>query len=148
MAKNKGLTIKICTDRAISALEARLKLLHTDYAAQEVQEKVFEKQVADHRKKIEVLGRKALSEALQAGDSVETWLRTRESGETYVYAKLDAKATVSKDMLAEPVRTWAIVPEYQYTHIVKEIEQAIRILRMTDEPTVPASTFATLSQYL
>ena len=148
MAKNKVLTIKICTAKAIAALEARLAALHADYVAQEAKEKVFEKQVAEHRKKIEALGRKALSDALKAGANVETWLRTRESGETYVYAKLDAKATVSKDTPVEPVRTWSSMPEYQYKHIVKEVEQAIRILRMTDEPTVPASTFATLSQYL
>jgi hypothetical protein len=148
MAKNKVLTIKICTAKAIAALEARLKTLHADYAAQEEKERVYIKQVADWRKKITVLGRKALSDALKADDNVETWLRTNESGQTYVYAKLDAKATVSKDTPVEPVRTWSSMPEYQYKHIVKEVEQAIRILRMTDEPTVPASTFATLSQYL
>jgi hypothetical protein len=94
------------------------------------------------------LARKALMEALKSDSNVDAWARENSRGELCVYAKADTSVPIAGDLPAEPVRNWDTMPEYQYRHTVAEVQQAIRILRMTDEKTVPASTFAALSRYL
>lgn len=149
MAKNKILTVKVATDKAIAALEARLEKLNNDYAEQAKKETAFKKQHADWKKKLIAAGRKALAEALKDDNNIDAWARDNSSGRYCVYAKVDATAPIKvSDVPVEPVRNWVCIPDYQYTHMVEEIQQAIRILRMTDQPTVPASTFAALSRYL
>jgi hypothetical protein len=149
MAKNKVMTIKIATDKAIAALEARIEKLNDEFDANVEKEAAFKKQHADWRKKLIVFARKALAEALKDDANIDAWLRDSERGRaSSVYAKLDATGPAGSDVPAEPVRTWNSRPDYQHYHMIEEIQQAIRILRMTDEKTVPASTFAVLSRYL
>ena len=144
MAKNKILTVKVATDKAIAALEARLEQLNDEFAANEEREAAFKKEHAAWKKKLIVFARKALAEALKDDKNIDAWLHGRAS----VYAKVDATAQVSGEVPVEPMRTWHSIPEYQHQHMVEEVKQAIRILRMTDQPTVPASTMAALSRYL
>lgn len=148
MAKNKILTVKIATDKAIAALEARLEKLNNEYDASIEKETAFKKQHAAWRQKLMTFARKALMEALKNDSNVDAWARENSRGELCVYAKADTSAPIAGDLPAEPVRNWESMPEYQYRHVVEEVQQAIRILRMTDEKTVPASTFAALSRYL
>jgi hypothetical protein len=148
MAKNKVVTVKVATDKAIAALEDRLAKLKADYVAQEEKERVFKKEYADWKKKLVVLARKALLEAVKDEKNIDTWLRNDDSGRPCIYAKAAASVPIIGDIPDEPIRNWPSQPEYQYRHVVEEVEQAIRILKMTDEKTVPASTFAALSRYL
>lgn len=148
MAKNKILTIKIATDKAIAALEARLEKLNNEYDASIEKEAAFKKQHAAWRQKLMVLARKALMEALKNDSNVDAWARENSRGELCVYAKADTSVPIAGALPMEPVRNWESMPDYQYRHMVEEVRQAIRILRMTDEKTVPASTFAALSRYL
>jgi hypothetical protein len=148
MAKNKILTVKIATDKAIAALEARLETINNEYDASIEKEEAFKKRHAAWRQKLVAIARKALMEALKNDSNVDAWARENSRGELCVYAKADTSVPIVGDLPVEPVRNWDTMPEYQYRHVVEEVQQAIRILRMTDEKTVPASTFAALSRYL
>ena len=48
----------------------------------------------------------------------------------------------------EPVRDYTIIGSYEYTETVNEIENAIRILKMTDEEVVSTSTYNAIARYL
>ena len=49
---------------------------------------------------------------------------------------------------AEPIRDFDIIPDWQYKDMVDEIENAIRILKMTDEDVVSTSTYNSIAKYL
>jgi hypothetical protein len=150
MAKKQTgiLTIPVPVDSAIAALEARLERINNEYDASIEKEEAFKKRHAAWRQKLMTIARKALLEALNNDSNVDAWARENSRGELCVYAKAATSVPVAGDLPAEPVRNWDTMPDYQYRHMVDEIQQAIRILRMTDEKTVPASTFAALSRYL
>lgn len=146
MAKNKILTVKIATDKAIAALEDRLVQLKKDYEAQQKVEAEFQKKHAAWHKVLKTSARKILLEALKNDVNVAAWAG-RETG--MVSARIDVRS-IASDLPPEPHRPYDYEPmtESRYRYTTEEIAQAIRILRMTDQPTVPASTFAALSQYL
>jgi hypothetical protein len=150
MAKrDRTLTVNVSVVAAIAALEARIEKLEADYAANEEKEAAFKKQHAAWQKKLLSFARKALAKALSDDASIHAWVRDSERGRaSSMYAKLEATCPVAGDLPIEPVRDWNSMPEYQHRHIVEEINQSIRILRMTDDKTVPAATFASLSRYL
>jgi hypothetical protein len=150
MAKKKDgiLTVPVPVASAIAALEARLEKINNEYDASIEKEEAFKKRHAAWRQKLMALARKALMEALKNDSNVDAWARENSRGELCVYAKADTSVPIAGDLPVEPARNWESMPDYQYRHMVEEIQQAIRILRMTDEKTVPASTFAALSRYL
>ena len=150
MAKNKILTVKIATDKAIVALEQRLAKLEADYKLQAANEVAFQKAHVAWKKTLIVAARKALSEAIKDEHKIDAWLRSGEIADSCsLYARCDVKVGVKKNELQpEPVRKTEPMAEYTYNRMVEEIQQAIRILKMTDQPTVPASTVAALSRYL
>jgi hypothetical protein len=144
--KDRILTVKIATDKAIAALEERLVQLKTDYEEQQKQEVEFQKRHTAWYKVLKTSGRKILLDALKNDAGVEVWAG-REAG--MVSARIDARS-VFADLPPEPQRPYGyeLMTESAYNYTTKEIAQAIRILKMTDEKTVPASTFAALSRYL
>jgi hypothetical protein len=138
--------VKIPTEKAVDALEKRLVLLKKEYEEQQKHEAEFQKKHAAWHKLIKTSARKILLEALKNDVNVEAWAG-RESGT--VSARIDARAVVA-DLPPEPRRPYDQEPmsDHRYKHMAEEIAQAIRILKMTDEKTVSASTFAALSRYL
>lgn len=150
MAKrDRILTVKVATEKAIIALKGRLDQLETDYKAQAAKEVAFQKAHAAWKKTLMLAARKALTEAIKDEHKIDAWLRSGETDACSLYARCDIKVGVKKNELQpEPVRDWEPMHEHTYNRTVEEIKQAIRILRMTDQPTVPASTFAALSRYL
>jgi hypothetical protein len=138
--------VKISTDKAIAALEDRLVQLKKEYEEQQKHEAEFQNKHTAWYKVLKTSARKALLEALKNGVNVEAWAG-RETGT--VSATISTRAVVA-DLPPEPRRPYDHEPmsDGRYKHMTDEIAQAIRILKMTDEKTVPASTFAALSRYL
>ena len=48
----------------------------------------------------------------------------------------------------EPKREFMVIHEWQHREMVEEIENAIRILKMTDEEVVSTSTYNAIARYL
>jgi len=54
----------------------------------------------------------------------------------------------SLDLPAEPEKDFETFHDWQYKEMVDEIENAIRILKMTDEEVVSTSTYNAIARYL
>ena len=140
MARNgKSINVKIATTKVIKALENKLAQLKKDKANQKVNEEKFSKAMEKYNKEIATLALKQISKAsnLQA--------HVRYNGVVNVDFDLP-KGSI--ELPAEPEKDFETFHEWQYKEMVEEIENAIRILKMTDEETVSTSTYNTIARYL
>ena len=69
----------------------------------------------------------------------------RYNGEIHVSFNLPAG---SVELPAEPKKDFQTFHDWQYSEMVDEIENAIRILKMTDEEVVSTSTYNAIARYL
>ena len=140
MARNgKSISVKIATTKVIKALETKLAQLQKDKANQKVNEEKFSK--AQDKYNAEV-GKLALSKISKAKDLSA---HTRYNGEISVQFTLPAGTIALPE---EPQRDFDTYHEWQYKEMVEEIENAIRILKMTDEEVVSTSTYNAIARYL
>ena len=70
---------------------------------------------------------------------------TRYNGQISVSFNLPAGSITLPD---EPQKDFESFNEWQYKEMVEEIENAIRILKMTDEEVVSTSTYNAIARYL
>ena len=140
MARNgKSISVKIATTKVIKALENKLAQIQKDKANQKSNEEKFSK--AQEKYNAEV-GKLALAKISKAKDLSA---HTRYNGEISVQFTLPAGTITLPD---EPQRDFDTYHEWQYKEMVEEIENAIRILKMTDEETVSTSTYNAIARYL
>ena len=140
MARNgKSISVKIATTKVIKALEAKLAQLQKDKANQKVNEEKFSKAQEKYNKEVAKL---ALSQISKAEDLSA---HTRYNGAIQVSFELP-KGTI--ELPTEPVKDFDTYADWQYREMVEEIENAIRILKMTDEEVVSTSTYNSIAKYL
>jgi hypothetical protein len=140
MARNgKSINVKIATAKVIKALETKLAQLKKDKANQKINEEKHQKAMEKYNKEIATLALKVISKAtnLQA--------HVRYNGVVNVDFDLPKGAI---DLPAEPEKDFESLNDWQYKEMVDEIENAIRILKMTDEEVVSTSTYNTIARYL
>jgi hypothetical protein len=138
--KSKPISVKIATAKVIKALEERLTQFKKDYLAQETLEKKFDKEQEAYKKQ--------LIEYALANAKLATNFRTSYRN----YAKclnIDFDITVDESKLPkQPERDYTIIHSSEYNDTVAEIENAVRILKMTDEEVVSTSTYNAIARYL
>jgi hypothetical protein len=140
MARNqKAISVKIATTKVIKALENKLAQLQKDKANQKVNEAKFEKAQKAYNKEIAKLALTQISKAEDLSAS------TRYNGKIYVNFELPAGTIELPD---EPKKDFESFHDWQYKEMVDEIENAIRILKMTDEEVVSTSTYNAIARYL
>ena len=140
MARNgKSINVKIATSKVIKALEVKLDQIKKDKANQKTNEEKYQKAVEKWRKEVAKLALTAINKAEDLSAN------TRYNGEIYVNFNLPKGAL---DIPAEPEKDFETFHEWQYKEMVEEIENAIRILKMTDEETVSTSTYNSIARYL
>jgi ribosomal protein L9 len=140
MARNgKSINVKIATSKVIKALENKLAQLKKDKANQKVNEEKYSKAMEKYNKEIAKI---ALANIAKANDLSA---HTRYNGELNVSFSLP-KGTL--ELPAEPEKDFETFHDWQYKEMVDEIENAIRILKMTDEEVVSTSTYNTIARYL
>ena len=140
MARNgKAINVKIATTKVIKALEQALDKLNKDFASQEANEAKHDKAVKAWNKEI---GKLALAQISKAEDLSA---HTRYNGEIQVSFSLPKNAI---ELPAEPKKDYNSIHEWQYREQKEEIENAIRILKMTDEELVSTSTYNAIARYL
>ena len=138
--KSKAISVKIATVKVIKALEDKLTQFKKDYSAQEALEKKFEKEQEAYRK--------ALIEYALANAKLATNFRTSYRTWNKVL-NIDFDLSVDESKLPkEPVRNYNVIGSHEYSETVTEIENAVRILKMTDEEVVSASTYNAIARYL
>ena len=135
----KAISVKIATPKVIKALETKLAQLQKDKANQKVNEEKFSKAQEKWNKEI---GKLALEKIAKAEDLSA---HTRYNGQISVSFNLPAGTITIPD---EPKKDFESFHDWQYKEMVDEIENAIRILKMTDEEVVSTSTYNAIARYL
>ncbi len=139
MARGKAISVKIATTKVIKALENALDKLNKDFASQEANEEKYKKAQEKYNKEV---GKLAVSAIAKATDLSA---HKRYNGEISVSFALPAGSITLPD---EPKKDFITFHEWQYREQKEEIENAIRILRMTDEEVVSTSTYNAVARYL
>ena len=139
MARGKAISVKIPTQRVIKALEEALAKLNKNYAEQEANEAKYDKARKAWAKEV---GKLALAHISKADNLTAS---KRYNNEINVDFNLPAGTIVLPD---EPQKDFITMNQWTYTEQRDEIENAIRILKMTDEEVVSTSTYNAVARYL
>ena len=140
MARGKAIQVKIATTKVIKALEARLAKLEADYTSQEEKEAKYQKQLEKWRKEIGKWAIANFAKAENLRTNYRSWNKT---------LNVDFDIIVSeKEFPVEPEKDYETIHSHTYREMKDEMENAIRILKMTDEEVVSASTYNAIARYL
>ena len=140
MARNgKSINVKIATTKVIKALENKLAQIKKDKANQKINEERYTKAHEKWSKDVAKLALTAINKAENLSANL------RYNGMINVDFNLPKGAI---DLPAEPEKDFESFHDWQYKEMVEEIENAIRILKMTDEETVSTSTYNSIAKYL
>ena len=132
---SRALSVKVATPKVIKALEEKLASGKSAIANNEKKRKEYEKVEKAWAKEVADLVFKQISKADVSAN--ENW-----RGETNVNISLPT------GIIKLPAKPEIDLEQELGRYEVTEIENAIRILKMTDEETVNASTFKTIARYL
>ena len=135
----KAINVKIATTKVIKALETKLAQIQKDKANQATNEEKFSKAQEKYNKEVAKL---ALAQIAKATDLCAN---VRYNGTINVDFNLPAGTITLPN---EPKRDFESYHEWQYKEMIEEIENAIRILKMTDEEVVSTSTYNAIARYL
>jgi hypothetical protein len=140
MARGKAISVKIATPKVIKALETRLTELNTNYTNQEANEAKYTKAMEKYKKEVIAYAVANIKKAENFRTGYRSWNNT---------LNIDFDLTVSESELPkEPEREFEQMGRHNYLEQKQEIENAIRILKMTDEETVNTSTYNAIARYL
>ena len=141
MARNgKSISVKIATPKVIKALETRLAELNTNYTNQETNEAKYKKAMEKWQKEITAYAVSNIKKAENFRTNYRSWNNT---------LNIDFDLTVTQaELPKEPERDFEQMGRHNYLEQKQEIENAIRILKMTDEEVVNTSTYNAVARYL
>lgn len=140
MARGKAISVKIPTERVIKALETKLAELQTNYANQEANEAKYKKQYEKYQKELTAYAVANIKKAENFRTNFRSWNNQ---------LNIDFDLTVSEaDLPKEPEKDFEVMSQWQYKEMVEEIQNAIRILKMTDDEVVNTSTYNAVARYL
>jgi hypothetical protein len=140
MARGKAISVKIATPKVIKALEAKLVELNNNYANQETNEAKYTKAYEKYKKELIAYATANIKKAENFRTNYRSWNNT---------LNIDFDLTVTQSELpAEPERDFEQMGRHTYLEQKQEIENAIRILKMTDEEVVNTSTYNAVARYL
>jgi hypothetical protein len=140
MARGKAISVKIATPKVIKALETKLAELNTNYANQEANEAKFQKAQEKWRKEVAQFAVDNFAKAENLRTNYRSWNNTLNVDFDII--------TKEGSFPAEPQRDFEQIGSHSYREMKEEIENAIRILKMTDEETVSTSTYQAVARYL
>ena len=140
MARGKAISVKIATPKVIKALETALAKLEADYTSQEANEAKYRKDYEKWQKELTEYAIANIKKAENFRTNYRSWNNQ---------LNIDFDLTVPKEGLpSEPEKDFVTMHQHTYREEKAEIENAIRILQMTDEETVNTSTYNAVARYL
>jgi hypothetical protein len=140
MARNKAINVKVPTLKIITALEASLAKLEADYATQAVNEAKYDKALEKWKADVFEFAMANVKKSFNLRTNYRSYNNT---------LNVDFDLTVKEsDMPVEPEREFEYIHASTYRESKKELSNAIRILKMTDEETVNTSTYNAVAEYL
>lgn len=137
-----GIAVKVSVKKLIDALTAKIKANKALIAAYEKAQKDYEKAQEKYEASIPSFVKKG---ATFKDSSISTNRWDAADG----FAKITLTYLVPKsDLPAEPEREKVEGYNSQLSEQVTEMENAVRLLQMTEDETVNASTYKSVSKYL
>ena len=140
MARGKAISVKIATPKIIKALETKLAQLTKDYQAQEANEAKYQKAYKAWQKEIGKWAIANFSKAENLRTNYRSWNKTLNVDFDII--------TEESSFPVEPEKDYEVIHQHTYREMKEEMENAIRILKMTDEETVSTSTYQAVARYL
>jgi hypothetical protein len=140
MARSKPISVKIATSKVITALETRLAQIQADYTKQDENETKYKLAQEAWQKQIGAWAMSKFSQAQDIRTNYRQWNKTLNVDFDLI--------TDEKDFPKEPEREFEVIHPHTYREMKDELENAIRILKMTDEETVSTSTYNAIARYL
>lgn len=140
MARGKAIQVKIQTSKVIKALETALAKLEKDYATQGENEAKYNKAREKWSKELSKYAVAQIAKAENLRTNYRSWNKTLNVDFDLVCDE--------KDFPKEPEKDYEVIHLHTYREMKEEIENAIRILKMTDEEVVNTSTYNAVARYL
>ena len=139
-SRGKAINVKIATSKVITALENRLAELEANYKKQDENEANYQKALEAWKKDLFAYAIANISKAENVRTSYRNWTKS---------LNIDFDLIASENEFpAEPTRDFQQLHQHSYNEMKEEMENAIRILKMTDEETVSTSTYNAIARYL
>lgn len=137
---SRAISVKVATTKVIKALEAKLAVVKSDKANEALNDKKYKEAHAKWQKQV-------IATAIKSKRNDENCsVHARSYGDTH---QVNLQYEIKKsDLPAEPERDYTTINDWQYKELVEEIQNALNILRMTDDEFVPATTMRGISKYL
>jgi hypothetical protein len=140
MARGKAINVKIATPKVITALTNKLAELEANYKKQDENEANFQIKQEAWKKELFAFAIANINQAQNIRSNYRQWNNN---------LNVDFDLTVKEsDVPAEPTREFEQIHQHTYREMKEEMENAIRILKMTDEETVSTSTYNAIARYL
>lgn len=140
MSRGKAISVKIPTQRVITALEQSLAKLELDYTTQEANEAKYQETYEGYKKQL-------IDYAIANFTNAENFRTNYRSWNNVLNIDFDL-TVLEKDLPVCPEKDFITMSQYEYKEKREEISNAIRILKMTDEEVVNTSTYNAVARYL
>jgi hypothetical protein len=138
--RGKAINVKIATSKVITALENRLAELEANYKKQDENEAKYQTSIEAWKKELFAYAIANISKAQNLRTNYREWTKN---------LNVDFDLTVKEgEFPAEPQRDFEQLHQHSYREMKEEMENAIRILKMTDEEVVSTSTYNAIARYL
>ena len=140
MARGKAISVKIPTQKVITALENKLAELEANYKKQDENEAKYQSAIEAWKKELFTFAIANIDKAQNVRTNYRNWNNN---------LNVDFDLTVNENEFpAEPTRDFEQLHQHTYREMKEEMENAIRILKMTDEEVVSTSTYNAIARYL
>jgi hypothetical protein len=139
-SRGKAINVKIATSKVITALENRLAELEANYKKQDENEAKYQSAIEAWKKELFTFAIANIDKAQNVRTNYRNWNNN---------LNVDFDLTVNENEFpAEPTRDFEQLHQHTYREMKEEMENAIRILKMTDEEVVSTSTYNAIARYL
>lgn len=136
------MAVKVQTVKVIKALEEALKIRDKKFADSQKAQVDFDKEMAKHRDELFRLVKSPKAKVTEV-TTYERWYNKGEGEQ-----EISVTIKVPKSLVPKEPENKSNYHERSYKEEVEEINNALRLLRMTDQEYVNASTMKSVSQYL
>ena len=140
---SKQMAVKVQTNKVIKALEEALKIRDKKLADSKKAQAEFDKAMAKHKDELAKLVKSPKAKVTETSTYEHRWNRNNEAEQ-----EISVTIKVPRALVPKEPENKSVYHERIYNDEVEEINNALRLLRMTDQEYVNASTMKSVSQYL
>lgn len=137
------MAVKVQTTKVIKALEEAIKIRDKKFADSEKAQVEFDKAMVKYRDDLKKLVKSPKAKVTEA-NTYQRWHSSKNLSEQ----EISVTITIPTSLLPKEPENKSNYHERSYQNEVEEINNALRLLRMTDQEYVSASTMKSVSQYL